>query len=118
MITTCCEWLKTKVRTAGEQGIAVVASRDDESRRFYIQARPLSPWQAQVWERLTGSEPGQTHMDPLFRDERGRLVAVAVAMRVPILFCPHCGAHLGRLIERQREDFDKLAESHRPFADK
>jgi len=118
MITTCCEWLKNNMRMAGEQGIAVVASRDGECRQLYIQARPLTPWQAQVWERLAGSEPWQTHMDPLFRDERGRLVAVAVSMRVPILFCPHCGAHLGKLIERQREEFDKLADSHRSFADK
>jgi hypothetical protein len=117
MIGTCCEWLKNMLATAGEQGTAVTAQRDDDRRQFYIQARALTPWQAKTWARLLHTEPWQTQMDPLFREENGSLVAVVTVMRIPLSYCPSCGTNLTKLIKRQREEFDKLASAHQPFAD-
>ena len=117
MFATCCDWMKNTLQRAGEQGIAVIASRVEGGRQFYLQARPLTPGQEQNWQRLVSKEPGRTQLEPLFRDERGRLAAVLVSLRVPLRFCPLCGSDLGKLIDRQREAFDAMAESHRPFDD-
>jgi len=117
MFASCCEWLTNLLQRAGEQGTAVIARQDDDVRQFYIQARSLTQWQAQTWQRLVHTEPWQTQLDPLFRDESGHLAAVVVSMRVPMLFCPHCGVDLAKLINRQRREFDALVESHRSFAD-
>jgi hypothetical protein len=117
-VITCCEWLKNLLETAGEQGMAVIAQRDGDHRQFYIQARALTDWQARTWKRLLHTDPWQAQMDPLFRQENGRLVAVAMAMSVPVSYCPGCGANLDKLIDRQREEFDKLAIAHQAFADR
>ena len=118
-MTTCCEWLKRMIAKAGWQGTAVIAIRESnlDLRRFYIQARTLTEWQQKVWGRLLSTEPAKTQLDSLFRNEAGGLQAVVVGMRVPILYCPHCGTNLERLIRRHQEEFDALAESHLPFAD-
>jgi hypothetical protein len=118
MMTTCCEWLSNFLQRAGEQGTAIVAILDGEVRQFYIQARALTPWQEKTWDRLLHTEPLQTHIDPLFRNENGGLVAVVTEMRVPIFFCPHCGTNLKRFVNHHRKEFDKLAEVHLPFANK
>lgn len=102
---------------AGEQGIAVIASHAAETRLFYLQARPITAHQRLVWERLVNSEPSQAYLSSLFEDENGSPAAVAISMRIPIQFCPHCGADLGKLVRRQQEGFDKLAESHRQYAE-
>jgi hypothetical protein len=115
-MNTCCEWLKNMIESAGEQGTAVVAIRDGESRGFYIQARALTRQQEKTWARLLHSEPLQTQLDPLFRNEAGGLQAVVVGMRVPILFCPHCGTSLEKLVRKHRDEFDTLAGAHLPFA--
>ncbi len=117
MFASCCEWLTNLLQRAGEQGTAVVAARrEDGVRQFYIQARSLTQWQAQTWQRLLHTEPWQAQMAPLFRDENGRLAAVVISMRVPIFFCPHCGVDLAKLIKRQAKQFDELAASHGSLA--
>lgn len=113
---TCCEWLKNMIASAGEQGTAVVGIRDGESRGFFIQARALTQQQERTWERLLHTEPMQSQLAPLFRNEAGGLQAVVVGMRIPIFFCPHCGTNLEKFIRRHRDEFDMLAEAHQPLA--
>jgi nicotinamidase-related amidase len=113
---TCCEWLKNMIACAGGQGTAVVAIRDGERRGFYIQARALTQQQERTWERLLHTEPMQSQLDPLFRNEAGGLQAVVVGLRIPVLFCPHCGTNLEKFLRRHRDEFDVLAEAHQPFA--
>jgi len=112
---TCCEWLKNMIANAGEQGMAVVAIRDGESRSFFIQARALTQQQERTWERLLHTELRQSQLDPLFRSEAGGLQAVVAGMRIPFRFCPHCGTNLEKFLRRHQDEFDKLAEAHQPF---
>jgi hypothetical protein len=98
--------------------MSIVASREAGYRRFFLQARPLTEAQAQRLEELLQDEPSKTAMAPLFEDERGRLIPVHILMRIPLLFCPRCGANLEKLAARQPEEFDKLAEAHARFADR
>lgn len=118
-MTTCCEWLTNLIQRAGEQGTAVIAVRDRDLdlRGFYIQARALTAAQQKTWERMLSTEPLQTHLDPLFRNEAGHLQAVVVVARVPILYCPHCGTNLEKFVRRHQREFDALAESHSRFAE-
>lgn len=113
---TCCQWLRNMIANAGEQGTAVVAIRDGESRGFFIQARALTRLQERTWEVLLNTEPSKTQLAPLFRSEAGGLQAMVVGMRIPILHCPHCGTNLENLARRHRNEFDVLAEAHEPFA--
>jgi hypothetical protein len=117
MISFCCEWLRNMMHAAGDSGVSVIASRDDECRQFYLQARPLTRSQSRVWDRLVQAQARQSQVARLFEDEQGRLVPVHTLMRVPLLYCPHCGERLEKLIGRQREEFDRVAEEHRPLAD-
>ncbi|XYH99951.1 hypothetical protein ACMHYB_09400 [Sorangium sp. So ce1128] len=91
----CCVWMGNLTREPGDKGFSVLAFRDGEIRRLYLQARPF---------------------DRAFTSQRDNIsalknVPIAVAMKIPIRYCPHCGAHLDGLIQRQRDAFDAFADS-------
>lgn len=97
MIRPCCVWMENMMADPGARGFSVLAFRDGEFRRFYLQARS--------WERdfdLTKIEIGGPHTIP---------VPIPIATELPIRHCPQCGADLMRLIEEQREAFDAFADS-------
>lgn len=115
MMSPCCEWLGNMIQVAGDSGVSVVASREGGSRQFFLQAQSLTRSQSLRWDQLARTGALKS-MSPLFEDEQGRLVPIHTLMRVPLQYCPHCGVRLDKLIGRQREEFDCLAEAHRPLA--
>jgi hypothetical protein len=100
---------------AGESGICVVALRDGDVRQFFLQARPLTRYQARNWGLLMAAEPLSAAVAPLFRNESGGLAPLHTLMRVPLAYCPHCGRNLKKLALSQRSGFDRLAEAHAAF---
>ena len=95
MIRFCCESMINLASEPGEKGFSLLALRDGDFRRFYLQARPF---------------------DPDFisrRDDNSSLkgVPIAIAMNLSILYCPSCGSNLSTIIEQQRELFDEFAAS-------
>jgi hypothetical protein len=91
MIKPCCVWLERMLLNAGESGICVVALRDGDVRQFFLQARPLTRYQARNWGLLMAAEPLSAAVAPLFRNESGGLAPLHTLMRVPLAYCPHCG---------------------------
>ena len=81
----------------GEKGFSVLALRNGEDRRFYLQARPFDP-----------DFVSKRDKDPSLKG-----VPIAVAMNVSIRYCPSCGTNLSKLIEQQRDSFDEFAASVR-----
>lgn len=100
MLRTCCEWLTNYLETAGEKGFSVYPFHEGDRRRFVLQGRPLDPEGVAAWGAAKVS-PGQPP------------IALAVSMDLPLTYCPRCGTDLIKLIEEQREEFDKAAEAVR-----
>lgn len=115
MIIPCCQWLASMLQTAGEQGFGVVASREFEVRRLYLQARLFSRSQQQRWAEFARDAAEHPAASRLFEGEDGGLAPLIGATWVPLRFCPQCGKDLERLIAKQAQAFDALARAHEHF---
>jgi hypothetical protein len=91
-----CVWMSNALARAGQQGLSVIASKS--SGGFVLQGRAVAP-----------DEQGPSAAS---LDASGGLRAIAVASRIPLRFCPHCGMELARAIASRTTDFAALAEAH------
>ena len=92
-----CEWFQNLAANAGHKGFSVVAHREGEHRSFFLEARAL---ENEDISRLVA------------RDTESPL-AVSVAIRMPLAFCPSCGVDLRRIARTHQKEFDELAEECR-----
>jgi len=91
MLKACCEWFSNALSSAGEKGYAVLPSHRHGRRMFLLQSRPFD----RTADLSKLSVPGQPGM--------------AVAIMVPLDFCPRCGRQLLPLVNEQTEAFDAEA---------
>ena len=92
-------WSKITYARHEAQGFSVLAFRDGDFRRFYLQARS--------WERdfdLARVKVEESTPIP---------IPIPIATDLPIRYCPQCGADLMDLIAVQRQAFDAFADSVR-----
>lgn len=105
----CCDWMQGELAKAGEKGFSVVALRDGDFRRFYVQARPFT---ADVVEKYCGgNDESSIAVWPELSDSRGASVPYVISMDLAIRYCPGCGTNLEKFIKKNKIAFDALAET-------
>jgi len=88
-----CEWFQNLLANAGEKGFSITAAHEAGERMFCLEARPIEKGALKDLV-FPGAPPD---------------IGIAVAMRIPVFFCPSCGRDLSRLIAEHTKDFDELA---------
>jgi len=110
----CCKPFENLLSCAGEKGMSVVARRDEHHRDFVLQARPF---ERDVVEKYSCVDPATGHHGwPAMYDSRGLPVPFVIFLQLPLTHCLSCGADLSAFIEKNAEEFDRLATAMSRFA--
>ncbi len=98
----CCTFLENMIRSAGEQGLAILVCKTDEGLMFAIQMRSVAVKDIQSIAKQSSTMPP---------------VCMTVSGSVMIRYCPSCGKLLSDLIPTDPEAFKSLGDQHEKFQD-
>jgi prepilin signal peptidase PulO-like enzyme (type II secretory pathway) len=104
----CCKSFQRMIDLYPEKGFSIIAFKDVscDYKSFYFVAVPF--------DREVRHALKDEISLPLIKDKDGNKIPIGIAieLRFPISFCPHCGQKLSPLIIKNRKKFDLLAENH------
>jgi hypothetical protein len=94
-----CPWFEMSLSNQGEKGFSVMPVRTELGhRRWYLVARPVDRDDAGDLSKRSAGLPA---------------ISVAIAMSLPLRFCPSCGTDLAEMIAADERAFDVLAAAAR-----
>jgi len=111
----CCIGFQTSMCQIGCNGSYIIPVKNGDFRQFYLQWRcfDLEAFKSVSQNDIefkfvkNAGSPQESEIDLSFLWESNQIIS----------FCPYCGFRLAKLINRNRLDFDRLADKYSEFSD-
>jgi len=102
----CCDWFDRLLQQTGEKGFSISASVAPGRRLFYLHARPFEADVIRLYDMV--DEVTIHNKWPKLVDSNGIPVPYVTDLRIPLSYCPRCGADLDETIRMRIEEYDQL----------
>ncbi len=106
----CCSLFEEYINEAGEAGASIIAGTIGVGHKFFIQTRACRYEELEALEHYI-SEVRKHAID-------ASPLKIRIHTLQGISYCPFCGKKLASIINKQKNGFIRLAESHQKFMSK